>query len=195
MKKMENKNIKNLVRKEIREKRENLTQDEKEKLSLIIREKFLNLSEVKNAEIVMSYMDFKNEVETRKINEILMENGKKVLVPRVSENKEKIIPVEVTGEYRKGNFGIEEAKGKDFLNGKIDIVIVPGIAFNENGGRIGFGKGYYDKFFSEREKAEDKILKISLAYDFQIDNRFKEEKHDKNVDIIVTEKRIIKVSY
>lgn len=195
MKKMENKNIKNLVRKEIREKRENLTQDEKEKLSLIIREKFLNLSEVKNAEIVMSYMDFKNEVETRKINEILMENGKKVLVPRVSGDKEKIIPAEITGEYRKGNFGIEEAKGKDFMNGKIDIVIVPGIAFNENGGRIGFGKGYYDKFFSEREKTGDKILKISLAYDFQIDNRFKEEKHDKNVDIIVTEKRIIKVSY
>ena len=191
MKKMENRTIKNLVRKEIREKRENLTQDEKEKLSSAIREKFLNISEVKNAEVVMSYMDFKNEVETRNINEILVKNGKKVLV----ENKEKIIPVEVTGEYRKGNFGIEEAEGNDFLNGKIDIVIVPGIAFNEKGGRIGFGKGYYDKFFSEREKNGDKILKISLAYDFQIDNRFKEEEHDKNVDIIITEKRIIKVSY
>ena len=192
---MESKIIKNLVRKEIREKRENLIQDEKEKLSSVIREKFLNLFEVKNAEVIMSYMDFKNEVETRKINEILMENGKKVLVPRVSDDKEKIIPAEITGEYRKGNFGIEEAKGKDFMNGKIDIVIVPGIAFNENGGRIGFGKGYYDKFFSERENTGDKILKISLAYDFQIDNRFKEEEHDKNVDIIVTEKRIIKVSY
>ena len=112
MKKMENRTIKNLVRKEIREKRENLTQDEKEKLSLIIREKFLNLSEVKNAEIVMSYMDFKNEVETRKINEILMENGKKVLVPRVSRDKEKIIPAEVTGEYQKGSFGIEESAEK-----------------------------------------------------------------------------------
>lgn len=195
MKKMESKIIKNLVRKEIREKRENLAQDEKEKLSSVIREKFLNLSEVKNAEVIMSYMDFKNEVETGKINKILCETGKKVLVPRVSGDKEKIIPAEVTGEYRKGSFGIEEAEGKDFLNGKIDIVIVPGIAFNEKGGRIGFGKGYYDKFFSEREKTGDKILKISLAYDFQIDNRFKEEKHDKNVDIIVTEKRIIKVSY
>ena len=89
MKKMENRTIKNLVRKEIREKRENLTQDEKEKLSSAIREKFLNISEVKNAEVVMSYMDFKNEVETRKINEILVKNGKKVLVPRVSEDKEK----------------------------------------------------------------------------------------------------------
>ena len=192
---MESKIIKNLVRKEIREKRENLTQNEKEKLSSVIREKFLNLSEVKNAEVIMSYMDFKNEVETRKINEILCEIGKKVLVPRVSEDKEKIIPAEVTGEYIKGSFGIEEAKGKDFLKGKIDIVIVPGIAFNEKGGRIGFGKGYYDKFFSERENTGDKILKISLAYDFQIDNRFKEKGHDKNVDIIVTEKRIIKVSY
>ena len=87
---MENRTIKNLVRKEIREKRENLTQNEKEKLSSVIREKFLNLSEVKNAEVIMSYMDFKNEVETRKINEILCEIGKKVLVPRVSGDKEKI---------------------------------------------------------------------------------------------------------
>ena len=154
---MESKIIKNLVRKEIREKRENLIQDEKEKLSSVIREKFLNLFEVKNAEVIMSYMDFKNEVETRKINEILMENGKKVLVPRVSDDKEKIIPAEITGEYRKGNFGIEEAKGKDFMNGKIDIVIVPGIAFNENGGRIGFGKGYYDKFFLREKKQKIKF--------------------------------------
>ena len=192
---MKNRTIKNLVRKEIRIKRESLEENEKRRLSSIIIDKFLNLEEVKKALVIMSYMDFKNEVETRKINEILVKNGKKVLVPRVSEYKEKIIPVEVTGEYRKGNFGIEEAEGNDFLNGKIDIVIVPGIAFNEKGGRIGFGKGYYDKFFSEREKNGDKILKISLAYDFQIDNRFKEEEHDKNVDIIITEKRIIKVSY
>ena len=190
---MENKTIKNLVRKKIKEKRENLKQDEKEKLSSVIREKFLNLSEVKNAEVVMSYMDFKNEVETRKINEILCERGKKVLVPRVSEDKEKIIPAEVTGKYKKGSFGIDEAIGKDYFSKDIDIVIVPGIAFNEKGGRIGFGKGYYDKFFSEREKMGDKILKISLAYDFQIDNCFKEEEHDKNVDMIVTEKRIIKL--
>lgn len=189
---MENKIIKNLVRKEIKSKRENLSKDEKEKLSSAIKEKFLNLSEIKNAEVIMSYMDFKNEVETREINKNLLEMGKKVLVPRVSRDKEKIIPAEVTGEYQKGSFGIEESAGKDFTKGKIDVVIVPGIAFNEKGGRIGFGKGYYDKFFSEREKTGDKILKISLAYDFQIDNRFSEEEHDKNIDILITEKRIIK---
>lgn len=185
--------IKETLRKKIKEKRENLSQEEKKNLSFIIREKFLSLCEIEKAQIIMSYMDFKNEVETRKINEILLQKGKKVLVPRVSDDKEKIIPVEITGEYKKGKYGIDESIGKDYLGKDIDIVIVPGIVFNKNCERIGFGKGYYDKFISEIEKTEKKILKISLAYDFQIDNTFKKEEHDKSVDMIVTEKRIIKL--
>ncbi len=190
---MNKKDIKNLVRKEIRIKRESLEENEKRRLSSIIIDKFLNLEEVKKASVIMSYMDFKNEVESRELNNILLSLGKKLLIPRVTENKEKIIPVYVNGEYKKGNFGILESEGKDFTEKGIDIVIVPGIAFNEKGGRIGFGKGYYDKFLSEREKNGEKILKIALLYDFQIDRRFESEEHDKAVDILITESRIIKL--
>lgn len=187
--------IKNLVRKEIRYKRENISLEEKKNLSTVITEKFFNLPEIEKADVIMSYMDFKNEVETRELNEKLIKLGKKVLIPRVSEDKEKIIPAEITGQYRTGNFGIAESLGKDFAGKKIDIVIVPGIAFNEKGARIGFGKGYYDKFLSQWEEEIGKILKVSLAYDFQIDNRFSGENHDKNIDMIITENRIIKLEY
>jgi len=118
---MTGRKIKNLVRKEIRYKRENMSLEEKKNLSTVITEKFFNLPEIEKADVIMSYMDFKNEVETRELNEKLIKLGKKVLIPRVSEDKEKIIPAEITGQYRTGNFGIAESLGKDFAGKKIDI--------------------------------------------------------------------------
>lgn len=185
-------NKKDIVRKKIKTIRENLKIEEKHRLSSIIIEKFLNLEEIKNSKIIMSYMDFKNEVETVELNKKLLEIGKEVLVPKIDEN-DKIVPVVLKEEYRTGKYGILESKGENFLENKIDIVIVPGIAFNEKGERIGFGKGYYDRFFSEYFKKNKNILKISLLYDFQIDNSFVGENHDEKIDILITEQRIIKL--
>lgn len=190
---MENKNkiIKSIVRKEIREKRENLSFEEKENLSSVIVDKFFEnfQEELKNAETVMSYMDFKNEVSTKELNKKFLQMGKTLLIPRISEDKSRIIPVVFNEELKRGNFGILESKGAEFTK-TIDIVIVPGIAFNSKGERVGFGKGYYDKFFAERK--EKNILKISLAYEFQIDNRFCGEEQDKKIDILITQKRVIR---
>lgn len=192
---MNKKEIKEIVRKEIRNKRENLSFDEKEKLSCeIIKRLFENFSEqFEKAEVIMSYMDFKNEVSTKELNKRFEKEGKKLLIPRVSEDKSKIIPVVINGEYKKGNFGILESKGADYTHGNIDIVIVPGVVFNSRGERIGFGKGYYDKFLTSFNNPEKKPLKISLAYDLQINDRFFGEEHDEKIDIIITEKRVIDV--
>lgn len=185
-------NKKDIVRKKIKEIRENLKIEEKHRLSSIIIEKFLNLEEIKKSKVIMSYMDFKNEVETRELNKKLLKIGKKVLVPKIYEN-DKIVPVVLKDEYEIGKYGIIESKGESFLENRIDIIIVPGIAFNERGDRIGFGKGYYDRFFSEYFKKNKIILKISLLYDFQIDNSFVGENHDEKIDILITEQRIIKL--
>lgn len=189
---MSNKDIKSFVRKEIREKRENLSEGEKEKLSSqIIKRFFENISPyLEKAQVIMSYMDFKNEVSTGEINRKLIEMGKTVLIPRVSEDKSRIIPVVFNGEFKKGNFGILESKGNDFTEKNIDIVIVPGVAFNTRGERIGFGRGYYDKFLNSF--GETKPLKISLAYDFQVDDRFFGEEYDEKIHILITESKIMK---
>lgn len=189
---MNKKEIKNLIRKEIKLKRENLELNEKTKLSSIIIKKFLNLEELKNIKTIMSYMDFKNEVETKGLNKNLLKIGKRVLIPKIDDENDKIIPIILTEEYQKGKYGILESNGVKFLE-NIDLIIVPGIVFNEKGERIGFGKGYYDKFLSEYENKNKKILKVSLLYEFQIDNRFNGEEHDKNIDILITERRIIKL--
>lgn len=186
-------NLKNTVRKEIKIKRDNLSLDEKIKLSTKITESFFKnfQKELEKAKVVMSYMDFRNEVMTNKLNEKLESMGKKIVLPKISEDKSRIIPTEAEGNYIKGNFGILESTGKEFL-GDIDIVIVPGIAFNTKGERIGFGKGYYDKFFDSLKSQGKKVpLKISLIYNFQIDERFRGEEHDEKVDALVTETEVI----
>ena len=186
-------NLKNTVRKEIKLKRENLSLEEKVRLSTKITENFFKNFEKKleKAEVIMSYMDFKNEVMTNKLNEKLKSMEKKIVLPKVLEDKSRIIPIEAEGKYIKGNFGILESTGREFL-GDIDIVIVPGIAFNTKGERIGFGKGYYDKFFDSLKIQGRKVpLKISLIYNFQIDERFKGEEHDEKVDALVTETEVI----
>lgn len=186
-------NLKNTVRKKIKFKRENLSLEEKIKLSTKITENFFKnfKKELEEAKIVMSYMDFKNEVMTDKLNKKLKSMGKKIVLPKVSEDKSRIIPTEAERKFIKGNFGILEPIGKEFLE-DIDIVIVPGIAFNTKGERIGFGKGYYDKFFDSLKIQGRKVpLKISLIYNFQIDERFKGEEHDEKVDALVTETEVI----
>lgn len=186
-------NLKDTVRKKIKFKRENLSLEEKIKLSTKITENFFKnfKKELEEAKIVMSYMDFKNEVMTDKLNKKLKSMGKKIVLPKVSEDKSRIIPTEAERKFIKGNFGILEPIGKEFLE-DIDIVIVPGIAFNTKGERIGFGKGYYDKFFDSLKSQGKKVpLKISLIYNFQIDERFKGEEHDEKVDALVTETEVI----
>ncbi len=180
-------NNKQETRKKIRKIREELEASQKVKLSEIINKKFLNLEEVKNAKIIMSYMDFKNEVETKIINEELKKLGKILILPRITRSE--VVPVEDDGNFFPGHFGVREPLGKEYL-GEIDLIIVPGVAFNLKGERIGFGKGYYDRFLSKEKYKSSK--RISIAFDFQISDDFSGEILDENIHILVSEKRIIK---
>ena len=81
---------------------------------------------------------------------------------------------------------IEEPIGEEYT-GKIDLIIVPGVAFDKEGNRIGFGRGYYDRFL---ENYSDSV-KISIAYDFQLVEKIEAEKHDKKVDIIFLKNNLI----
>lgn len=175
------------IRKQIREMREGLLPEEVKETGDSIYEKVVTSSFFKEAKIVMSYMSFKNEVDTHRINEAIISTGKKLILPRVKD-RENMEAVEYTGEFLKGSLGIDEPAGKSY-EGDIDLVIVPGIVFDRSGNRIGFGRGYYDRFLEKYSNA----LKISLIYDFQLVENISAEEHDKKIDVLFSKNSIIEV--
>lgn len=178
---------KRIIRNQIREKRELLSSFEVKETSEKIMKNLLESRYFQEAQIIMSYMSFKNEIDTHKINEAILKAGKKLLLPRTIGKKE-MEAVEYGKGFQKGAMGIEEPIG-DRYNGRIDLIVVPGIVFDEAGNRIGFGRGYYDRFL---ENYLDSV-KVSIVYDFQLVEKIEAEKHDKKVDIIFLKNNMIEV--
>ena len=171
----------------IKEKRMKLSQVYIDVASDKIFEKLLQNEDFKNAKTVMSYMDFKNEVKTDKINDFIKNSGKILVLPKVKD-KETMIVIEDKNQYIVSPFGNKEPDGEEY-KGQIDVIITPGVAFDRDKNRVGFGRGYYDRFFVKHSNAK----KIAIAFEKQIiDEGIETDKYDKKVDILITENNIIK---
>lgn len=191
--------MKQKLKDEIFRKRKSLSRMEVDGKSTAIMEKLFSLNEFKDAKNIMVYVSFNNEADTiETIKELLKgkeENKKSIIVPYVEKNNPILQLSELNdfNDLETRNFGIlepKEDKIKKFDANKLDLVIIPGIAFDKNGHRIGYGYGYYDRFL---EKLNKNTTKIGLCYDFQLIEKIPEEKHDVPMDIVVTEKRVMKV--
>lgn len=139
---------------------------------------------------IIIYNSFKKEVKTDKIIAFLKKKKYEIFNPCLIN--EKIVPCKFFTKKISGPFQIKEPakkiKLKSFNN--ISAIIIPGIAFDRNGNRLGFGKGYFDKFLSKIKK---RVLKIGLAYSFQILKRIPSTKNDIKMDIIISDREIIHV--
>jgi len=92
-------------------------------------------------------------------------------------------------DMKKGAYGILEPKTvRKADENNIDVILVPGLAFDRNGGRMGFGKGYYDRLLES-----SKAVKIGLCYDFQILEKIPTESHDVPMNFVITEKEILEI--
>lgn len=176
------------LRLKVRKIRENLSIEDKKRMSKIIINNFLKLEELKKSKIIMSYMDMKNEVETRELNEKLKNLGKTILLPSIEDGMIKVYKDD--GHYKISKLGVSEPYANEY-NGKIDLILVPGIVFNSKGDRIGFGKGYYDKFLSKN--IYKNTVKVSMIYDFQLIEDFSGEEFDEKIDILIKESNILKI--
>jgi len=175
------------IRKRLLRIRRSLSREKVLEMSREIKERLFDLPEYRSCKVIMFYIAHDNEVETR---EMIIDslNNKKVLVPYTSLESDMIYPVEIENldDLEKCAFGILEPQNKKIYRGDIDVIIVPGIAFDLRGYRIGYGKGFYDRFLRGAN-----ALKIGIAYDFQIVDRISEDKNDVPVDMIVSEKRVL----
>lgn len=164
--------------------------------SQLIFQNLLKLDEIKKAKIVMAYLDFNNEVETDSIINYLLSKEQKVVVPISIVKERKLFLSEIKDietEVSIGTYGIREPK-LEFIrpvnSQDIDIVIVPAVAYDTNGYRLGYGGGYYDRFL---DSLRDDCLTVGIAFEIQIFDEVPKEDHDAQLDYIITEKRIIKI--
>ena len=153
----------------------------------IIQDRVLEI--IRPYKTIMSYVSTPKEVSTFKVLKKVLEEGKTLVVPKVVYNE--IIPVRIEdlGELSVGTFNVLEPKDTSpFDITRLEVIIVPGIAFNTNLHRLGHGGGHFDKFL---KSLPPYVLKIGLAYDFQVVEEEFEDHWDEKVDMIITEKRRI----
>lgn len=184
--------IKQEQRKNILEKRNCLTVGQINCISEIIINKLIKLEAFKQSNVIMCYMDFNNEVKTKDFINLCFIMGKRVAIPYIKSNSEMVAVeiINIENDVVRGSYGILEPKNNaaEIEPKEIDFVITPGIAFDKEKNRLGYGKGYYDRFL---EKVKKNCFKVAIAYDFQILDSISKDNHDIPLDMIISEKRII----
>ena len=186
--------MKNEIRKKMTKRRESLSQKQVESKSGAIHKNLFEMPAWNESAHMMVYLDFRNEVTTIPLIKTYLRKGKKVYIPVTNPGdysltvSELINPVE---DLEIGHFGLKEPRKETLRPANpclLDLVIVPGVAFDGQGYRIGLGAGYYDRFLPTLPQ---NTCLISMAYQFQLINRVPRESHDIPVQWIVTESQVI----
>jgi 5-formyltetrahydrofolate cyclo-ligase len=163
------------------EKRNRLHASEIEKKSKLIQEFVINSNEFQPAKVIGAYFAFGSEVKSDLIIERSRMLSKKIVLPRVEEDKITFYELSSSKFLIRGRFGIMEPLPYKQVS-EIDLLVVPGVAFDKKGYRLGYGKGYYDRLLSGK-----RIFSIGLAYSFQLLENLPHDRYDKRLDAIASE--------
>ena len=165
-------------------------------MSSSIARKVLLLEELVRGRTIFIYVDFRSEVETRFLIDELFKREKRVVAPVTLVKEKRLLPVEIRDlekDLVPGYCLIPEPRvairmSRRVVASEIEIILLPGSVFDEGGGRLGYGGGYYDRFMAyEAPRAR----RIGLAFELQVVDSLALQPHDQKVDLVVTEKRII----
>jgi 5-formyltetrahydrofolate cyclo-ligase len=182
------------IRKEIAKALNGFTEKQRAEKTRAIEAKLFEFANFLEARIVLLYIDGENEVRTKNIIKRAYSFQKIVVLPAFDSGRIKVTTLKVDHpdkDLLPGPRGVAQpnpARCKPVPLQKIDIAIIPGVAFDEKGARIGSGHGYYDRFIPDLPGT---TRKVALAFEEQIIPLVPTESHDKHVDIIITDKRII----
>lgn len=163
--------------------------EEKRRKDSSIEDKILASDFFKEAASIMFYVSFGYEVETKKIIKQALIEGKEVVVPFIEHKKLELLPSKITDfekDIVRGKYGIMEPRKRLVFNFEkkiLDMVLVPGVAFDRAQNRLGRGFGYYDRFLSQ---LDERTKKVGLAYDIQIEDALPVAAHDIPLDLVVT---------
>ena len=185
--------IKKQMRSSCKEARRSMDKTLKANLDKKIQNKLLNLFVVREADVVLTYVSTPIEVKTLDFITTLLEQGKKVAVPKCLNDKGDMdfFLINSLDDLEDGYFGVREPNpgtATKVTTTEKTVCIVPAFLFDEKGYRLGYGKGYYDRYLSKYKGST-----IGICYSQNIKDELFHGKFDRTVDMIVTEKQIITI--
>lgn len=184
--------MKATIRKEMLQKRKSLSPVEVDEKSSQILAQLIALGLLDRPQVVMCYMDFRNEVRTEALIEYLLSEEKVVVLPKVNPETNELDLFQIQGfkDMVLSNYGILEPAEHlpAALPSDLDLILAPGVAFDLKGYRMGYGAGYYDKLLPQ---IRPDCAVIGLAFDLQVAESLPVEAHDQPMDSILTETRWI----
>ena len=170
------------LRRVIREQKRAMSEADIDRRSAILAEKFLQSDAYKAARTVYGYLPYNQEVRTVPILQQALRDGKQVAVPKVYGDEMKFLYLDDLNAVAKGYAGIPEPIADEpVAQDETALVLMPGLAFDPQGHRIGYGGGFYDKFLA----AEPNHPTLALCYEFQMLPKLDVEDHDIPVDTVL----------
>ena len=141
----------------------------------------------KDAKVIYPYLAYNQEIITDRLIERAWADGKAVAVPKCYEdNRMEFHRISSFDDTECGMYGIPEPKCGEIVDDDDVLIIMPGLAFDTEFNRIGYGGGYYDRYLERKQNCN--FLKVAFAYDFQMVEHIDVDDHDYKVDVIITEK-------
>ena len=171
--------------------RNSFSEQELVRKSQAIEQNLFGVDKFSKSTAVLSYVNIGNEVKTEGIIKRLLEEGKTVCVPATSFKEKKIYisKIESIHDLEKKENGLIEPKVVNPIElDKIDAIIVPGIAFDLEGYRLGYGGGFYDRL---ARKAPRKTLLFGICFEENLEQRLPRQSHDAKMHAVVTDKRVV----
>lgn len=181
---------KDQVRKIVREQKRRMSKETVVAYSNRIMEQVKELPEVLAAETIFCYCSYNQEVETLSFIQWALEKGKEVAVPKVTGNEIEFYQIHSLKELVPGYQGIPEPISLNTIACNQAVILLPGLAFDLSGNRVGYGKGFYDRYLNQHEQIAR--TKIGVCFSFQLMDQIACEEYDEPWDILVTEYKTIR---
>jgi 5-formyltetrahydrofolate cyclo-ligase len=162
---------------------------ERSRLAELVEEALFGLPDVLDAETILLFYSFGTEVATAGMTERILGSGKRLLLPYLSDDGSM-----EAAEVRRGetleptSYGPREPGGVAVDPTMVDVVVTPGLAFDREGNRLGYGGGYYDRYLERMGRA---AVRVGIAFSLQVVDRVPAEPGDQRVDVIVTDQEVL----
>ncbi len=176
------------IRRELLNRRLSLPSERKEEYDSRIRDLLKSLPEYRRAKRILLYCSVKGEPDLTPLFVELIDEGRSLILPRVKGESLELVEAREISCLKNGTFNIPEPDSGVITDPEsVELAVVPGVVFDREGYRIGFGRGYYDRLL-ERVRAP----KVGVAYSFQVLDVVPRDSWDVPVDMVVTEKGVIR---